>query len=423
MNGDRKHEETDGRHLNDNGEHGHADLLDWRAAAERLRRLRTDRLDRRRTESVPLDRIAGRTLAEPIHASADVPPRSKATMDGYAFDATEGYPYELIDRETFPEDEPVTLEAGQAARVFTGAPIPPSANAVLKQEEATVEDGRLTGTPIEEGTYVYERGNNVRQGEKLFARGERLGPKDALLLGDLGIDEVEAYEPLSVALLATGTEIHEGKHRDLDSPMLAGLVRAWGHEATYAGTVPDDRATVRDRIDELAAAYDVVMTTGGTSVGDKDHVVDALHGLGEVLFHRVRLRPGKPIAVATLDDHDAVAVAIPGKPVGAHAVTSLVARPLFTGEIDLPTVQARMARSVELSVAGFTYAIPVTLDGEEAFPLGHASSPLRVYDETFDPSVLSSSTRATRADGFVLTESALVADESVAVVPYPVVER
>ncbi len=407
--------ETDG--------HGHDDLVGWREGAERVRRLRADRLDRRETESASLDRVAGRTLAEPIHAPSDVPPRSKATMDGYAFDATNGYPYELVDRETFPEDEPGTLDVGQAVRVFTGAPIPPSANAVLKQEEATVEDGRLTGTPIEAGTYVYERGSNVREGEELFAAGERLGPRDALLLGDLGIDEVDVHEPLSVALLATGTEIHEGKHRDLDSPMLAGLVRAWGHEATYEGTVSDDRAAVRDRIAELAAAYDVVMTTGGTSVGDKDHVVDTLHGLGEVLFHRVRLRPGKPIAVATLDEHDAVAVAVPGKPVGAHAVTSLVARPFFTGELDLPTLPATMARSVDLSVAGFTYAVPVTLENGVAFPLGHADSALRVYDDVFDPSVLSSSTRATRADGFVLTESAIEADDPIAVVPYRVVER
>ncbi|WP_256403571.1 molybdopterin molybdotransferase MoeA [Halorubrum salinum] len=405
------------------GDHGHGDITPVRTAAERVRDLRDEWLDRWGTETVSIDRIAGRTLAEPIDAPAAVPERSHATMDGYAFDASEGYPYELVAEEVFPESEPPSLSSGEAVRIFTGAPLPTGANAVLKQEEASVEDGRLDGTPTEPGTYVYERGSNVADGERLFAAGERLGAKDAILLGDLGIDEVPVTERPSVGLLATGTEIHEGRHTDLDSPMLAGLVDGWGGEATYEGTVPDEYDRVRDRIAGLADEHDVVMTTGGTSVGDKDYVVRALRELGTVLFHRVALRPGKPIAVATLDERDAVVFAIPGKPVGAHAVTSLVARPFFTGSTALPTVDAAMTSDVGIAVPGFTYAVPVTLADGEALPLGHVDSPLSVYEEAFDPSVLSSSTRATRADGFVLTESALSAGEAVDVVPYPVVER
>jgi len=405
------------------GDHGHGDITPVRTAAERVRDLRDEWLDRWGTETVSIDRIAGRTLAEPIDAPAAVPERSHATMDGYAFDASERYPYELVAEEVFPESEPPSLSSGEAVRIFTGAPLPTGANAVLKQEEASVEDGRLDGTPTEPGTYVYERGSNVADGERLFAAGERLGAKDAILLGDLGIDEVPVTERPSVGLLATGTEIHEGRHTDLDSPMLAGLVDGWGGEATYEGTVPDEYDRVRDRIAGLADEHDVVMTTGGTSVGDKDYVVRALRELGTVLFHRVALRPGKPIAVATLDERDAVVFAIPGKPVGAHAVTSLVARPFFTGSTALPTVDAAMTSDVGIAVPGFTYAVPVTLADGEALPLGHVDSPLSVYEEAFDPSVLSSSTRATRADGFVLTESTLSAGEAVDVVPYPVVER
>ena len=413
----------DGGGGGEGGDHGHGDITPVRTAAERVRDLRDEWLDRWGTETVSIDRIAGRTLAEPIDAPAAVPERSHATMDGYAFDASEGYPYELVAEEVFPESEPPSLSSGEAVRIFTGAPLPTGANAVLKQEEASVEDGRLDGTPTEPGTYVYERGSNVADGERLFAAGERLGAKDAILLGDLGIDEVPVTERPSVGLLATGTEIHEGRHTDLDSPMLAGLVDGWGGEATYEGTVPDEYDRVRDRIAGLADEHDVVMTTGGTSVGDKDYVVRALRELGTVLFHRVALRPGKPIAVATLDERDAVVFAIPGKPVGAHAVTSLVARPFFTGSTALPTVDAAMTSDVGIAVPGFTYAVPVTLADGEALPLGHVDSPLSVYEEAFDPSVLSSSTRATRADGFVLTESALSAGEAVDVVPYPVVER
>jgi molybdopterin molybdotransferase len=401
----------------------HDDLVDWRGAAERLRELRAAWLPRLGTESVGLDAVADRALAGPLDAPADIPAASHATMDGFAVDATDDYPLAVADAEVFPEDDAPALAPGTAVRIATGAPVPEGANAVLRREDATVTDGELTGTALEPGTYVYERGSNVAAGERLFAAGERLAPKDALLLGELGVDEVRVREPFSVGLLATGTEIHEGTYRDLDSPMLAGLVQSWGHDATYEGTVPDDPDRVASRIAALAREHDVVVTTGGTSVGDKDHVVAAVADLGEVLFHRVRLRPGKPIAVARLDDHDAVAVAVPGKPVGAHAVTTLVARPFFTGETRLSTVEARLARAVDVGAAGFTYAIPVTLTDDGAMPLGHVDSPLPVYERTFDPSVLSSSTRATRADGFVLTEAGLDRDERVAVVPYPVVER
>ncbi len=406
-------------------DHGDADyetMLTQSEAVRRLRSLREEMLANRPTESVPLDRIAGRIAADSIDAPEAVPVHDQATMDGYAFAADDDYPLEIVT-EVYPEDGPPAISRGEAARIATGAPLPPSADVVLKQEEATVDDGQLRGPNLDAGTYVYERGSNVAADERLIEQGERLGPKDALLLGDLGIEAVAVTEPLSVGLLATGTEIHEGRHRDLDSPMLAGLVRAWGHEATYEGTVPDEASRVEDRIETVAADHDVVMTTGGTSVGPKDYVLRALESLGEVLFHRVRVRPGKPIAVARLPDHDAVAVAIPGKPVGAHAITTLVARGLFTGETVLPALTATMARSVDIGVEGFEYAIPVTVENSEAMPLGHADSPLSVYEETFDPSVLSSSTRATRADGFVLTEEGLEAGEKVRMVPYPVVER
>jgi molybdopterin molybdotransferase len=410
-------------HAHDHGEsHATEDMVSRGWAVDRVLDLRRSVLAAHPTETVPLGASAGRTLAADVVAESDRPPHSHATMDGFAFDATDDYPLELVDASVYPEDDPPELATGQAVRIATGAPLPPGANAVLKREEASVEDGHLSGTPLSPGTYVYERGSNVAAGERLFSAGESLAPKDALLLGDLGVEAVTVYRRFSIGLLATGTEIHEGRHRDLDSPMLAGLVRSWGHEATVEGTVPDEYDRVRGRIADLADAHDVVVTTGGTSVGDKDYVIRALADLGEVLFHRVRVRPGKPIAVARLPDHDAVAVAVPGKPLGAHTITALVARPFFAGEGHLSTVTRSLACDVDVGPEGFEYAVPVTLDGEEAMPLGHVDSPLPVYERTFDPSVLSSSTRASRADGFFLTESGVAAGEDVGVVPYPVVE-
>ena len=388
-----------------------------------VRQLAAESLEWRSTTQYAIeDALEGKQLASGVTAKQDIPARSHATMDGYAIDATESYPFRVRDAEIFPEDTASELGPGEAVSVATGAPIPSSANAVIKIEEVTVTDGQLTGPPVSPGTYVYERASNVRTGEQLFEPGERLSAKDTILLRDLGYESVECYEPLSVGLLATGSEIHEGKTDDFDSPMLASLIRSWGHAPAFEGTVPDEYERVRSTVDSLATEHDVVMTTGGTSVGKKDYAVRALSDLGEVVFHRVALRPGKPIAAARLPDHDAVAFAIPGKPIGAHAVTTLVCRPFFTGETRLPTVSARASVSVAVPTPGFEYVIPVMLDGDEALALGHRDSPVSIYAETFDPSVLSSTTRVSRADGFVLTETGFETGETVSVVPYEVVE-
>lgn len=403
--------------------HSHGDMQSRREAVSHVERLRDEFLDGRTTEELSVTgACCGRVLAEPVRARRDDPVRSSATMDGYAIDATQAGPFEIVGSDVFPEDDPPAIEPGQAVRIATGAPIPERTNAVLKKEDATVDDGRLQAPEIAPGTYVYEQGSNVSAGEQLFDPGERLAPRDAILLRDLDFESVRTYEPLEVGLVATGTEIHDGRSRDLDSPMLAALVRSWGHVATVEGTAPDEYDRVERAIEDAAASHDVVMTTGGTSVGKKDHVIRALESLGEVVFHRVRIRPGKPLAAARLPDHDAVAFAIPGKPVGAHTVSSLVVRPFFTMTDDLASIPATAAVDVDVSVPGFEYAIPVTVTDGVALPLGHAASKLDVYDEAFDPSVLSSSTRATRADGFVLTEDGFEEGTTVNVIPYTVLE-
>ncbi|MFT4930305.1 MAG: molybdopterin molybdotransferase [Natronomonas sp.] len=398
----------------------HADLVSQAEAVERVLDARTAWLDGQDTTTVaPGEGIRGRTLAQEVVADRDVPAYDHATMDGFAFEAPPEYPLDVVDA-VYPEDDPPTIGPGEAVRIATGAPLPERANAVLRSEEANVEDGRLTGADVDPGTYTYERGSNVSEGERLFAPGDRLAAKDAILLNDLGVGTVTTYAKPRVGVLATGSEIHDDPSQDNDSMMLVELLRAWGAEPTFEGTVPDEYDVVRDRIEELAGAYDVVVTTGGTSVGPKDYVVRALDDLGSIDFHRVRIRPGKPLALADLDE--AVAVAIPGKPIGAYTVATLVVRPFFVGETDLPTVEAPCTVDVEVGTAGFEYAIPVELSDGEAVPLGHPTSDLNVYDEVFDPSVLSSSTRASRADGAVLTDSGVTAGETVTVVPYYVLE-
>ncbi|GAB7021229.1 molybdopterin molybdotransferase MoeA [Halostagnicola bangensis] len=394
----------------------HDDLIWRKEATKRTLSVREGFLESRATTARPVEDIAGHHLAETILAPADQPATDRATMDGYAFASSDDGPLEVVSGTSYPESDRPTIESGQAIEIATGAPLPERADTVVKQEDVDLENGMIAPPSLSAGTYVYERGSNLSAGDRLYSSGDRLSALDAILLGDIGREAVEVTEPFSVGVLATGTEIHEGRHTDLDSPMLCNLLRSWGHEPTYEGSVPDEGNRVETRIEELALEHDVVVTTGGTSVGAKDYVIDALANLGDVDFHRVRIRPGKPIAVARLPEYDALAVAIPGKPIGAYVSAAFVARALFTGEKGVPTVEYQMTHDIGLGPEGFEYVIPVTLEDETATPLGHVDSPLAVYEETFDPSVLSSSTRAAAADGFVLTTSDIAAGEDVAVV-------
>lgn len=369
------------------------------------------------TERVELGRAAGRLLAEPVTALADTPKYDQATMDGYAFPAADDYPLQVVDA-VYPEDDPPEISPGEAVEIATGAPLPKRADAVLRKEDANVSNGRLSGPRLSPGTNRYPAGTTASSGEQLFAAGERLEPRHVALLRDAGVEAVTVRRRLSAAVLATGTEIHEGRQPDRDSEMLCNLLRRWGYRPSLEGTVPDGTTAVRKGIETAAAEHDVVVTTGGTSVGTADHVVNVLED-HDTLFQGVRLRPGRPTTAAVVDGTPVCA--LPGKPVAAHTAAVLVVRPALTGASRLPTISTTLATRVRLPEADFEYAVPVSLDGE-AMPYGHAESPLSLYEERFAPGRVASSTRVLLADGLVVTRTAIDADDRVEVVPYEVIE-
>jgi molybdopterin molybdotransferase len=387
-------------------------------AVERIVECRSTALANAATERVELDAIAGRALAADVHAPRDVPPHDYATMDGYAAAAGDDPPLAVVD-EVAPEDGPPEIDPGEAVRIATGAPLPPQADAVLKRENATVADGQLSTWNPAVGTSVHRQGTTATANERLFAAGDRLAPRHAALCRDVGLDTVPVRERFAVGIVATGSEIHGGRQPDRDSEFLANLVRRWGHDPATPETVPDDPAAVRETIESAAADQDVVLTTGGTSVGTADHVSSVLAD-HDPLFEGVRLRPGRPVTAAVVDDTPVVA--LPGKPIAAHTAAVLVARPLFAGRTDLPTVTAVPEQRVEMPDADREYAVPVVLDDGRATALGHVDSSLPLYEDHFAPGLVAASTRMTLADGFVLTETALEPDEPVAVVPYSTVE-
>lgn len=417
-------------------------------AVETILTLRRRLLEATPTATVDPTAIAGRVLADAIEAPRDDPPASRSTMDGYAVASDDAYPLQVRREEVYPEDERPPMEPGEAVPVATGGMIPERADAVLKREDVTVADGELRGPDVAPGTNVYARGSNFAAGDRLFERGERLSPKDAVLLDDLGVHEVLVRERWSVGVLATGTEIHEGSRPDRDSHMLGGLAESWGHEVAYEGTVPDDPDRLSDRVGELARRHDVILTSGGTSVGSRDYVTDAFADHGDALVTGCAISPGSSTTIGNLGG--TAAVAVPGRPVAAHAAATLFVRPLLTGLTSYPTLRATAAHDIELGPGGeclvplvFESRIGPTVATDRGTLAGEGAAggrrnrtsadPLlrtvRQVDAapdaetvTFRPSVLSSMTRATRADGFVLTDEPIEAGETIDVVTYVGVE-
>ncbi|RJT05245.1 molybdopterin molybdotransferase MoeA [Halococcus sp. IIIV-5B] len=391
-------------------------------AVDRLLERRAGFLEALPTEFVGPAESAGRTLAEAVRSPRDVPPTDYATMDGYAVTAADEGSRTVVG-SVAPEDTPPRTDPDEAVAVATGAPLPDRADAVVPREDATVADDRLTDPGLAGGTNVIRRGTTASADERLFAAGDRLAPRYAALLADVGVESVRVRRPPSVAVVATGTEIHEGRQPDRDSGFLAGLVRRWGGAPSAPRTVPDDLEAVASAITDAAANHDAVLTTGGTSVGAADHVSDVLAN-HERLFAGVALRPGRPVTAALVNDTPVIG--LPGKPIAAHTAAVLVARALFVSREAMPTTTADLAHAVSVPDDGIEYAVPVVLEvgdeGRTAMPLGHVDSSLPLYEERFAAGLVAASTRATLADGFVLTDASLESGEAIEVVPYSVVE-
>ena len=394
-----------------------ADLRDRTAAATAAARLRD--VVAAETTTVALDAIGGRRLASPVVAADPHPAHDYATMDGFAVATGDPFPVSIRDRTLGPDDTPTDHDSGTAIRIATGAPLPRGADAVVPREDARVDGDRLRDPSLDPWTHVVRRGSYCAAGETVVEG--VLSPRDAALLRDLGRERVPVHQPFAVAVLATGDEVAAGVQPDRDSEMIAGLCRRWGHDATVAGTVPDDPATIRERLTELADAHDVVVTSGGTSVGRLDHTVGVLADLGTVVWRGVALRPGRPTACLHLDG-EAVAFALPGKPVAAYVAAVALLAPFFRGERTHPWREATAARDLALPEADLEHAIPVAVDGGTATPVGGPGSDIDLYDDRYRPGRVSSCPRVLRADGLAFRTSPLVEGERIEWTPFPTLE-
>ncbi|MGK9235537.1 molybdopterin molybdotransferase MoeA [Inquilinus limosus] len=292
-------------------------------------------------ETVPLAAAEGRFLAEDLTADRPLPPHTNAAVDGYAVHARDLSP-------DAPTTLPVTGRAaaghplgrpgrrGEAIRIFTGAPLPAGPDTVVMQEDCSAEGDRVTIPPgLRRGAHVRQAGEDIRAGDTVLTAGRRLGPAEIGLAASLGRAALPVRRPLRVAVLSTGDEVREpgtpvaeGQIHDANRYLLMALLRRLGCSVTDRGIVPDRAETVRSALTTAAAEADAVVTSGGVSVGEEDHVKAALEAVGGRLHQwRLAIKPGKPVALGQIGG--VPLLGLPGNPVAAMVTFLLVARPLL----------------------------------------------------------------------------------------------
>ncbi|WP_323785249.1 gephyrin-like molybdotransferase Glp [Thalassovita sp.] len=336
----------------------------------------------REAETLPLDFALGRVLADPPSAQVNLPPFDNAAMDGYAVstgDFSGHGPWRLpvSDRIVAGDTRSVILRPGTAARIFTGAPIPEGADAVILQERVRRDGNTLIVAEAPRTSLnIRRRGEDCRAGEWPLPAGHLLTAPRLALLAGTGIPEISAFRKLRVGLFSTGSELREpgsllqhGQIYNSNRVMLRALLAQPWIELTDYGILRDDADTIRATIRRAAEENDVVISSGGVSAGEEDHILDALRREDATLdVLKVAIRPGKPLTVGRVAD--ALYVGLPGNPYAAAVTFSQIARPALRKAAGMTEVSDIWLPAV----SGFDYSrrtgrreyVPVTWDQRDA---------------------------------------------------------
>lgn len=310
------------------------------------------------SEKVPLAEARGRALARDLFAAADLPPFPASSVDGYAVQSNDPSPVRTVLAEvTAGVARDVVVTPGTAVRTMTGAPVAPGADAVVMVEYVEERGGKITLTrQARAGENVQRAGQDVRSGQLALAEGTLLGAPEVGLLAALGQAQAEVYRRPRVAVLSTGDELVEpweaagpAKIRDSNRYALMAAVEATGATAISLGMVKDVRAQQQERIRRGLETADVLITSGGVSMGVRDLVKGILEEMGRVHFGRVSMKPGKPLTFATVGEK--VAFGLPGFPVSSLVTFELFVRPALLKmqgyrEIERPRVEAVLEHDV-----------------------------------------------------------------------------
>lgn len=317
----------------------------------------------RQTESVPLVDALNRVLAGPVKSSMNVPPASNSSMDGYAVRSGD-----TAEMNEMPVSQRIpagtagtTLQTGTAARIFTGAPIPDGADAVVMQEDVeTTQAGIRFAGPVKAGTNVRMAGEDIHAGSTILDAGKLLRPQELGLAASIGVGELQVYRKLKVAILVTGDELVSpgeplaaGQIYDANRYTLGGLLQQLNCEVVSLPVVRDDPGATRGALLKASAEADLIVSSGGVSVGEEDYVRLALQELGKLEMWRIAIKPGKPLAYGEINR--VPFIGLPGNPVSVFVTFCWLVAPfikLMQGQSWAPPVPIRVKAAFEWPVAG-----------------------------------------------------------------------
>jgi molybdopterin molybdotransferase len=310
-----------------------------------------------RTERVPLDRAAGRVLATAPTAPADVPPFDRAAMDGYAVRAEDTFGASRHDARTLRWLETVftgqtpghAVAPGQCIEIATGAPMPAGADAVVMVEETDRRGADVdVFTPVYPRQNIGRRGADLAAGQPVLEAGDLLTPARVGALAACGTPDVEVYAKPRVAILSTGNEIVEpgqplrpAQIYDINRYTLGAIVRAHGGEPVTLPTAADSLEDLSEAID-AALACDMLLFSGGSSVGDRDLILDAISRRGEIIFHGIAVKPGKPTALGRIAGKPVIGM--PGNPTSCLSNGYILIAPMLRRTARLPAYRPAIAR-------------------------------------------------------------------------------
>lgn len=307
------------------------------------------------TEPVETWDALGRVLAADLVSTLDVPPHDNSSMDGYALrvaDAGAAGVVLPVRQRIAAGQVGAVLEPGSAARIFTGAPLPAGADAVVMQEQCEpVEGGVRVNVQPAAGAWIRRRGEDVRVGSVLLPGGTRLTPQALGLAASVGAARLEVVRRPKVALFSTGDELampgeslKPGAIYNSNRYTLRALLVAAGCEVSDLGIVPDRLDATRDALRRAAEGHDLILTSGGVSVGEEDHLKPAVQAEGRLELWQVAIKPGKPLAfgaVRRAGSGEALFVGLPGNPVSSFVTFLLAVRPMLLALQGVPYLEPR----------------------------------------------------------------------------------
>jgi molybdopterin molybdotransferase len=309
----------------------------WTPVNDALAHLRTKLQPICGAESIPVSEGAGRILAGPAIALRAHPPATNAAVDGYAFQGpiADG-PHELplvTGRSAAGAPFEGTVPTGYAIRILTGADVPAGTDTIILQEDITTNGQAIAfNGPLKLGSNARQAGEDIAKGQKIFAAQHKLAPYDLATLASAGVGRLNVRKRLRVGVLSTGDELIDpgaiarpGQIYDANRPMLCAAISRWGYEVQDLGIAPDNREKIREVLNSAALSCDVILTSGGASAGDEDHVSALLENTGSFALWRIAMKPGRPLALGLWNNTPVFG--LPGNPVAAAVCAMIFARP------------------------------------------------------------------------------------------------